>query len=80
MYAPKGEIDSPANFALRVSVFDRDSNRSLKKCILFNFKNRSFQNIFDTDYDFDIENKFNIDDFIRNRLRGDVDSFKPITP
>lgn len=77
VYAPKGEIESNNNFGIRVSVYDRGFKQHLKRSILFSFKNRSFKNIFDTDYDFDLENKYSVDDYIFRREKGDIISPQP---
>lgn len=75
VYAPKGDIDAFKYFSLKIKVFDRVSRSSVKRCVLFNFKNRRISNIFDTDYEFDLNNSYQVEQFIYKREKGY--SYKP---
>ena len=57
LYAPKGELRLNKYFKLKVTVFDRVSKSYLKKSLFFNFQSERIFNIFETDFDFDFDDR-----------------------
>ncbi len=46
-------------------------NRYMKRALLFNYdRDNKFGNIYDADFDFDFDNRVNVENFINNRFRN----------
>lgn len=53
-----------------MAVKDLVYQESINKCVLFNFENRRFKNIFDADFDFDLDDDKTVQNYVYAREKG----------